>query len=482
MDRSGLRFNRRQFVRLATGSITAAALGSLPGLSGCGEKAAGPDGTDPSSLPVPGVLGIGSVTLTAAPARSSSISTWRYNDHLPGPTLIARQGDQATIRLANRLSEPTIIHWHGLIVPGAADGHPRHVIGSGGQFDYAFPIVQRAGTYWYHPHPHQRTAAQVQAGLAGFFLISDHEEAALDLPAGGREILLVLQDRDANPSSAFDYHPTSMDLQEGMLRDVAWGNGVRSPTLTVVGGLYRLRVLNASHARVYRLAVSTGAPLTVIGNDGGLLPAAVEVGDVYLGVGERADILLDFSGMPPGTSMMLQSLPFSTGAPTSATFPQGRGMDLLEIRRDPTPSEPPSPMPGALSAVAPLGAPAVDRTFVFGTTAGTGMHRINGLTFDMDRVDVQVPLGRTERWIFVNDSTIPHPVHLHGTQFQVESRGGGRGIVYPYEAGWKDTALIFPGETVAVRVRFTTYAGLFLLHCHNLQHEDDGMMLNVQVG
>jgi FtsP/CotA-like multicopper oxidase with cupredoxin domain len=155
-------------------------------------------------------------------------------------------------------------------------------------------------------------------------------------------------------------------------------------------------------------------------------------------------------------------------------------MDLLEIIRDQSAGTAAPPLPAALSSLAPLGAPALDRTFVFSSTGAAG-HSINGLSFDMDRVDLQVPLGQVERWIFANDSELPHPVHLHGTHFQVVARSGGRGGVLPYEAGWKDTALVMPLETVEVLVRFNVYRGIFLLHCHNLQHEDEGMMLNVEV-
>jgi FtsP/CotA-like multicopper oxidase with cupredoxin domain len=135
-----------------------------------------------------------------------------------------------------------------------------------------------------------------------------------------------------------------------------------------------------------------------------------------------------------------------------------------------------------LSSIPPLvngGAP--DRHFVFQSTGAGDMHLINGITFDMNRVDEQIAFEEVERWIFTNDSTLPHPVHLHGTHFQVESRTGGRNLVYPYEAGWKDTVLVMPLETVAVLVRFDRYPGIFPLHCHNLQHEDMGMMLNVEV-
>jgi FtsP/CotA-like multicopper oxidase with cupredoxin domain len=366
------------------------------------------------------------------------------------------------------------------VVPAHADGHPRDAIDPGADYAYEFPVVQRAGTFWYHPHAHQRTAVQVHAGLAGFVIVTDDEEEALGLPSGREEILLMLQDRDADLSAAYAYGTDATDSMHGILRGTPYGNGIRFPTLAVAGRRYRFRVLNASHARVYRLALDTGAPLTLIGNDGGLLPAPIPVSAVDLGVGERIDFVVDFAGVPAGRRLMLKSLPFSVPG-SAGRWPQGMEMDLLELVRVGGAGAPPPPLPGVLSTVPPLGAPAAERTFEFRSTADAGMHRINGLSFDMERVDVEVPFGQVERWSFRNDSALPHPVHLHGTHFQVAARRGGRGMVLPWEAGWKDTVLLMPQETVDVLVRFDAYRGLFLLHCHNLQHEDMGMMLNVDV-
>jgi FtsP/CotA-like multicopper oxidase with cupredoxin domain len=366
-----------------------------------------------------------------------------------------------------------------VIVPAEADGHPRSAIDPGGRFHYDFPVIQRAGTFWYHPHAHHRTAGQIQRGLAGFFLVADEEEEALRLPSGPREILVLLQDRDEHPAAAFDYAPTAADHHTGMLRGVPFGNGVPRPTLRVAGARYRFRVLNASHARIYLLALNNGAALSVIGNDGGLLPSIVEANSIYLGVGERVDFLIDFAEFPDRTRLMLKSLPFSLPPTPDTGQAQGVELDLLELIREGG-SVPQPPLPGALSSVPALGPAVAERQFVF-RTEGESIHHINGRSFEMDRVDEQVPLGQIERWLFQNDSALPHPVHLHGTHFQVVSRRGGRGMVFDYERGWKDTVLLLPLETVEVLVQFDQYRGIFPLHCHNLQHEDMGMMLNVEV-
>ncbi len=488
-EAAGEPLSRRRFVHLAAVGATALAGGSLAALSSCDNSSTGPGSGEPvrSPLIMPATLPVAAASLTAGlgTARLSRVEwapSWQFNRELPGPTIRSRLGEHARIRLLNGLPEPTIVHWHGVLVPASMDGHPRHAIAPGASFDYEFPVVQRAGTFWYHPHAHHLTAGQIHRGLAGFFIIGDDEEDALGLPAGDQEILLLLQDRDGDAAGSFRYSPDAADLVSGMLRDVPFGNGVRRPTLQESGQRYRFRVLNASHARIYRLGLRSGAALTVIGNDGGLLPSPVQVDSIFLGVGERIDILIDFAPYPAGTRLTLKSLPFTVEFSPEARHPQGLEMDLLELVRTEEAGAGDPPLPAVLSSVPPLvsgGAP--DRHFVFQSTGAGDMHQINGLTFDMNRVDEQVPLGQVERWVFTNDSTLPHPVHLHGTHFQVESRTGGRNVVYPYEGGWKDTVLLMPLETVAVLVQFDWYPGIFPLHCHNLQHEDMGMMLNVEV-
>jgi FtsP/CotA-like multicopper oxidase with cupredoxin domain len=489
MNPGGEPLTRRRFLHVAAAGAAAVASGGIAALSSCDNPATGPDSGDSirSPLAMPATLSAVAASLVAAPRAArigglQSSSTWLFNGLLPGPTILARQGDQAHIHLLNHLPEPSIVHWHGVLVPEQADGHPRYAIDPGASLDYDFPIVQRAGTFWYHPHAHHLTAGQIHRGLAGFFIIGDDEEDALRLPAGPREILLLLQDRQGNAAAAFSYDPTTADLRSGMLRDVPFGNGTRLPTLQVSGQRYRFRVLNASHARVYRLGLDNGAGLSVIGNDGGLLPSPTEVESVFLGVGERIDFLVDFAAFPIGTRIMLKSLPFSLPLTSGDRYPQGLEMDLLELVRTGGSGASDPPLPSILSNVARLSPTgAADREFVFRSTDQGDMHQINGRTFDMNRVDEQIPLGQVERWRFFNDSALPHPVHLHGTHFQVESRSGGRNLVFPYEAGWKDTVLVMPLETVAVLVRFDRYRGIFPLHCHNLQHEDMGMMLNVEV-
>jgi FtsP/CotA-like multicopper oxidase with cupredoxin domain len=434
------------------------------------------------------------LTLTAAPGEvdiggGRMAPGWLVNDSLPSPLLRVRRGETFDVRLENRIPDPLILHWHGLTPPEPADGHPRLAVRKGEAYDYRFTVENRAGTYWYHSHAHRKVARHTQAGIAGMLIVGDDEEDALGLPSGEREIALVLQDRRLDAKGLPSYQQP--DFMEGHHGEEPFGNGVLRPYLDVDAALYRFRLLNGSNARIFRIERSDGRPLTLIGNDGGLLEAPAEVEFLDMAPGERADVLVDLSGSSAGERVMLRSRPFEVSGfvmELGGHNPHALAMDLLELRvggrRE---SAPPIPRRLSSSLVLPDPAQAAHRrTFRFSFerdpfSRTMEQHHINGLEFDMERADERVPLGQTEIWSFVNDNWFAHPVHLHGTHFRVLSREGGRGRVMPWEAGLKDTVLVHPHETVEVAVRFTAHPGLFPLHCHNLEHEDLGMMLNVLV-
>lgn len=459
--------HRRAFMRttaLAAGLLSAgiapfalAAKGGNSGNGGGGQTARNP-------LRIPPTIAPGGAALTAAPASvnlggGKLSSVLAYNGFFPGPTFRANSGDAADIAFTNGLSAETTIHWHGMIVPPAADGHPMDAVMPGAGYAYRFPVAQRACLNWYHPHPHMKTGEQVALGLAGAFIVNDAEEAALNLPSGLYEVPLILRDADFDNSGNLSYTAKS----SGFLGKTPLVNGTLSPKLQVDTAIYRFRVLNGANARVFRLALSNGAPLVVIGNDGGLLDTApAPVAEIELSPGERLDILVDFRGLAVGDKLMLRCL--------------SAGWDLLEFavaRAVTVAGEIPA---GALSTITPLADPVLTREFSF-----DGMSRINGKVYDMHRIDFQVPLDQTERWRFKTGGNAPHPVHVHGASFQVVSRTGGRGRVLPWERGWKDTVLLLDGETVDVLIRFEAYRGLYVMHCHKLEHEDMGMMANFEV-
>ncbi len=385
---------------------------------------------------------------------------WGYNDEVPGPTIRVRRGELFEIRFRNALSQETTVHWHGMVAPSEMDGHPTNPVAPGSDAVYRYPVRQRAGMSWYHPHPHRHVGEQVFRGLAGALIVEDDQEDALGLPSGDFELPLIMRDARVDRSGALRYasDPTS---PRG---DFPVVNGVPYPGYEVKRAVYRLRVLNGSNARVFRLALGNGAAMTVIGSDGGLLEAPEDVSRVELGPAERVDLLVDFRSSVPGERVALRCL--------------RSGWDLVEFVVADTPVADRTQLPPRLSVIEPLSPSDVraERTFVF-----EGHSKINGKRYDPDRIDFRVPFGRVERWTFRSGGSGPHPVHVHGAHFQVVSRSGGRGRVFPWERGWKDTVLLLDGETVDVLVRFGDYRGLYLIHCHRLEHEDGGMMLNFEV-
>jgi FtsP/CotA-like multicopper oxidase with cupredoxin domain len=471
------------------------------------------------------------LVLTAAPDEVSILPgtptrVWRFTgrrlagppdtltqvaDSYLGPTIRLRRGQRVRIRFQNRLADPSIVHWHGLDVPQEADGHPRLAVPSGGDYVYEFVVRNRAGTYWYHPHPHMQTGPQVYRGLAGLLIVGDEEEAALALPAGAAELTWVLQDRRFDANNQLTYSMTMMDAEMGFLGDRVLVSGQLSPRVAVGTRPYRVRVLNGSNARVYKLAWSDGSPMTVIGVDGGLLDRAVNRAVVTLAPAQRVDVWLDLSQRAVGTSLELRSDAFEAGdvglvmgRGRGAGFGRGAGrgaggtglgaaMTLvsLEVRRRESAGG--SRLPSRLSDGGPTLAtsdrmPERSVPLTFEAMAW----KIGGRTFEMTGVadDETVRAGSSQIWSFVNAGgpmgmQMAHPIHLHGRQFRVVGRSGGDpansvrdGLI---DAGWLDTVLVLPDETVRIHVPFSEFPGLFLYHCHILEHEDMGMMRNFRI-
>lgn len=414
-------------------------------------------------LYIPDVVSPMGLVLAAAPGTTdlgggNYSTTWEYNGNLPGPTIKTNTGVTASILFQNNLPEPCITHWHGMIVNHDNDGHPSDAVNSGGTYSYNFPITQRAALYWYHPHTEMLTGKQVYSGLAGAFIVNDAEEASFNLPSGRFEVPLIIRDATLDNSGNLRYSPTA----GGMFGRFPLVNGTKDPYLKVTNAVYRFRILNGSNARVLNLALSNNRRMILIGNDGGLLPSSSDQTNIVMGGGERIDVLIDFRNLKLDQKVMLRDL--------------NTQWDLVEFW---VASSPGFPYAGALStssSIEHLSNPVTTRIFSF-----DGMSKINGREYSVNRIDWTVPLHQTEMWKFVSNGNGPHPVHVHGASFQVVSRTGGRGQVFPWEAGWKDTVLLDDGETVSVLIRFDGYTGVYLMHCHKLEHEDMGMMANFEV-
>ena len=446
------------------GAVSAAALGAgrisplVAAQGGKGTVTRNPLNIPPAAFPSPGTYLLAAAPATVDLGGGKTSSVLAYNGYFPGPTFRANTGNSASVQLINGLAQETTVHWHGMVVPPLADGHPRNAVAPSGNYLYEFRIAQRACLNWYHPHPHMLTGEQVCLGLAGAFIVNDNEEAALGLPSGAYEIPLIVRDATLDRTGNLNYKPKTT----GFFGQIPLVNGTRDPKLVVDSAVYRFRVLNGANARLFKFALSNGRQFTLIGNDGGLLTAASQLGQIEIGPGERLDLLVDFRGLSNGTKVMLQDL--------------NAGWNLLEFNVTRQVSDG-RIMPTTLSSISALSGPVTPtRIFSF-----DGMSKINGKSYDLNRIDFRVPFGQTERWRFITNGNAPHPVHVHGASFQVQSRSGGRGVVFPWERGWKDTVLLQDGESVEVLIRFEGYKGLYLLHCHQLEHEDMGMMSNFEV-
>jgi FtsP/CotA-like multicopper oxidase with cupredoxin domain len=415
-----------------------------------------------------------------------------------GPIIRARKGQSIRIHFHNELPEPSIVHWHGLHVPPSADGHPRLVIDSGEIYTYEFSVLDRAGTYWYHPHPHGRTGPQVYAGLAGLFIIHDQEEDEIQLPGGEYDVPLVIQDRIFDDENQLIYGSGHMmDRMVGFLGNQILVNGSLDYNLKVQARPYRLRLLNGSNSRIYKLARQDGKSLVVLGTDGGLLDKPISKQFITLAPAQRLELWMDFSQEEPGTEITLINLPYP-GFGGEASFP----VTSFEIGEG---SPNPSPLPESLTnletyTLAAAVNAANPRSIRL--DMGPGMvWRMNGRTFEMDDVagDEMVKLDDLEVWDIENlpgrgmgmmgSMSLPHPIHLHGLQFQVVERNVSSSYQQEWQslseglidAGWHDTVLVMPGERVKILMKFKDFTGLYLYHCHNLEHEDMGMMRNYRV-
>jgi FtsP/CotA-like multicopper oxidase with cupredoxin domain len=560
-------FSRRHFLR----TLSAVALGPLPRIAhadhaatptnaaGCGNEAT-------AALLVPRERGFMGrlvvddrpVTLRAAPIPEKAalpaglsqayFATVDGRDYV-NPTLVMRPGQRARIDLVNAIAEPTIVHWHGFALDTRNDGAGGTLANPGERYAYDFPVRNRSGLYWYHPHPHGLAGGQAYRGMFGLIEVQDPDEerlrAALDLVPGASELPLAIQDRRAGS----DYAATDIDRMHGFLGDHVLVNGTPCPQLDVATRIYRFRVLNASNARTYRLAWRTAdgkpLPFTLIGNDGGLLPAPITCNEAFLASAERLDVLLDLSDASIGDSITLETTSFDpmhmeTPAGTSPAPPEavdhaamghamppadeGTSIDHAAMGHAAPASDPHaghaghggafpegSPrvllalsvrtkiaygakVPARLSSLTPIDTShATERPLRLGFAKGRW--RINDRVFAMGETPIEVKRDSIEVWLIRNYfNSMPHAMHLHGFAFEVLQRETSPEAIAALkiddrgrlatDAGRKDTVLVWPGESVRIAVDFSCpFPGnqTYVFHCHNLEHEDAGMMLGVKV-
>jgi spore coat protein A len=468
---------------------------------------------------------------------------WGYEGQYPGPFFEAFRNKPVKVRWENHLplqhifkvdatihgamapapAVRTVPHLHGSRTYSGSDGLPEDWFTPGQSVDYEYPNEQLAAPLWYHDHAVGVTRLNVYAGLAGFYLLRDEQELSLKLPSGEFEIPLLLQDRTLDAQGQLVYAPTMEDGKA--LAPGVWGpeffgelpivNGAIYPRMEVEPGRYRLRVVNAANSRFFNLYLNlashaTDVPSLVrfqqIGSDGGLLAGPVAMDKLLLSPGERADLIVDFTGLEGRTVTLSNS--------ASVPYP---GWDMLQAMHAPLSelmqfrvSLPTTSRGNGFSLPAPISVPlsvlrldaakaSVTRDFVLTERVGAEGRslgvRINDKGYD-DPVTESPILGALEKWRFINMTDDAHPMHLHLVQFQVLERQGfnfgsflkGKlefaGEPRPpaaNEAGWKDTAVVTPHEVLTLLVPFDGYTGRYVYHCHMLEHEDNDMMRPFEV-
>lgn len=396
-----------------------------------------------------------------------------YADELPSPTWRIRAGDTLHVRLANDLSAPTNLHFHGLHVSPAGNGDNPFVSvlpGEVFEYDVQVPADHPAGLFWYHPHLHGSVADQVFGGLYGAIVVEDDT-------SNGDERVLVVSDislqRDGTVRRA-----STVEQMMGREGELLVVNGLAQPQIEVrPGGTERWLVLNACTSRFLDLALP-GHDLRVVGMDSGRYRDPLPVKDVLLAPGNRADLLVTATG---GTGR-LHSLGHDRGSPMMAMM-GGRGADLsgpaLLAVVEPTgadaPVDAPS-VPGTVQRDLRGLEPATLRQITFTMSMGMGMGRMSvgfdGQPFDHTRTDQSVEADAVEEWTIRNPTPMDHPFHLHVWPMQVIDDNGST----PAEPTWQDVVNVPADGYVTVRIRFDDFTGRTVYHCHILDHEDAGMM------
>jgi bilirubin oxidase len=400
-----------------------------------------------------------------------------------GPTLVMNKGDVVQMHVTNDLVDDTTTHWHGFHIPAAMDGGPHQVIPGGTTWSPSFEVKNRAGTYWYHPHLHMMTQAQLTYGAGGLIIVKDPEEAALALPRtyGVDDIPVVLTSRRFVDGNQFDLSSAYGDY---MLT-----NGTMHAKVDLPAQVVRLRILNVETERSYNLGFSDGRTFQVIGTDGGLLNAPVPVTRVKLFVGERVEILVDLSGDAVGTSLDLQS--FNGGQPFG--FPGGEpgttgkfGSLLNDTTFDVLHVDVAATTPGAVKSVPTTlasttywtDADVTNSRTLHITDMGPGTpFQFDGVGFDPAVINQTVSLNAVEKWTISNGMVFSHSFHIHDVQFKIVSRSSG--VIADYEQGWKDVVSVPLGESVSFIAKFDDFASAtdpFMYHCHMSDHEDEGTM------
>jgi spore coat protein A, manganese oxidase len=412
-----------------------------------------------------------------------------FGGTFPGPTIVRRTGQDTKVTYVNRLPRKygaVTIHQHAGHQQSKFDGQPdSFLIRHGKSRTYDFPLRDDgkplpAALRFYHDHRMNLTARNNWYGLQGMFLTTDPHDAEMGLPHGRYDVPLAVTERSFNSDHTLTNpwaSPSSTSPPPETIGDHVLVNGRFLPYLRVQPGLYRFQILNSSLFTTYNFALDDGQPFTQIGTGSGLLPHPVERTSILLGPAQRTDVVVDFRHHQ-NQRILLNSIARNDGSTTGI----GSKVAFVMQFRVGSTLAPKAKVPADLATIQHLNVPKrAGMRWDFGLTTanGTSFWSINGKRYNPKRVDHKVVLGRTEKWVLHNSSPITHYVHLHEELWQTISRDGKRPP--PWERGYEDTWRLDPGETVVVAAKFSDFTGDFMVHCHMLDHEDDGMMATFRV-
>jgi bilirubin oxidase len=453
-----------------------------------------------TAIPIPDTLSGNSINLTMHrdsvqffPGAITKTLAFNQYSYL-GPTLILNQGQNVSITVNNQIDDTTNVHWHGLHVASVNDGGPHTMVMDGMSWNPQFTVLDKASTYWYHPHFHGKTAEHAIKGAAGIIIVRDNEEAQLTLPRtyGIDDFPIVVQSAQLDSNNQF--------MPFGMQDSTLLVNGVRanygnSASLDVPSQIVRLRLLNAAGERTFNFGFTNNMSFKIIGSDGGLLNASVNATRIRVSPGERYEILLDLSGMN-GQSIYLLSyaselqsgiqggptMPMPQGSPPMDSPLNGVDFNILQLNIGSQTANPVTNILSPLVSVTPIPSSQSNTSRNIEMTAidmmaMDGPFFFNDSLFDMDRIDFYIPINNTEIWELTNSTMVAHPFHIHDAQFYVLDRDGN--IPPLHERGRKDVVFVLPNETVRFITKFETFIDTitpYVYHCHILMHEDDGMM------
>jgi spore coat protein A, manganese oxidase len=425
---------------------------------------------------------------------------WTYNGISPGSTIRQKEGRKSVVRFINNLDRDNkqhdinaVVHVHGMASATQYDGYAMDYIPPNYYKDYVYPN-DRASTLWYHDHTMDYTWRNVYMGLVGMYIVENEAELNLPLPKGDYDIPLVIEDKEFALDGSLilnNINQKQKSLHQGKITLV---NGTPSPRLEVANRKYRFRILNASARKYYKLALSrepksltANEELIVIGSDCGLLDAPVTLSSseetLRMAMAERYEVVIDFSKYPVGTQLYLHDLKTVNNRSSVKDMTATTAIMRFDVMRE---EKDDSSIPDRLNPFIPIPTSAAVKTRDFIYDRVNGKWTINGKSWDMNHVELQANPGDIEIWNLINPQKDKrHPVHMHLLKAHMLDRNGQPPL--PYEKGWKDVFHLGQAETVRVIVQYgdkkdSQILGKYMMHCHDLQHEDRGMMSQFEIG